>query len=92
MNIVTEKEGYPAAILIRGVERISGPGKVTRYFGVDKTLNAKPANRKSGLWIEDRGIKFKPRQIQRGKRMGVDYAGIWKDKLWRFSLIKNRVA
>ena len=94
VNIVTEKEEYPAAILIRGVEGISGPGRVAKYFGIDKTFNAKLASKKSGLWIEDRGIKLsagggsaiggKPRHIRRGKRIGVDYAGAWKDKLWRF--------
>ena len=50
LNIVTEKENYPSAILIRSVikvngrvspghERISGPGRVCRYFGVEKTFN-----------------------------------------------------
>ena len=84
LNIVTEKEEYPAAILIRGVEGVSGPGRVSRYFGIDTSFNAKSAGRKSGLWIEDRGIQLKPRRIRRGKRIGVEYAGAWKDKLWRF--------
>ena len=87
LNIVTEKEHYPAAILIRGVEGISGPGRVTAYFKIDKRLNAKSSSRSSNLWIEDRGVKIKPRQIRRGKRIGVEYAGEWKDKLWRFSII-----
>ena len=89
LNIVTEEEDYPAAILIRGIEGVSGPGKVSRHFGIDKTFNAMPANKKTGLWIEDRGININPRRIKRGKRIGVDYAGAWKDKLWRFLLICN---
>ena len=84
LNIVTEKEEYPAAILIRGVEGVSGPGRVSKYFAIDTSFNAKSAGRKSGLWIEDRGIQLKPRRIRRGKRIGVEYAGEWKDKLWRF--------
>lgn len=103
LNIVTEKEEYPAAILIRSVvvptlqhthilenvgllsaRRVNGPGRVCKFFKVDKWFNAKPANKKTGLWIEDRGIKVSPRRIKRGKRIGVDYAGQWKDRLWRF--------
>jgi len=86
LNIVTEQENYPAAVLIRGVKSINGPGRLTKFFKVDKNFNGKPANRKTGLWIEDRGVKISPRQVKRGKRIGVDYAGEWKNKPWRFSL------
>lgn len=101
LNIVTEREHYPAAILIRsvapsasysnileniGIAEARGPGRVCKYFKVDKRFNAKPANKKTGLWIEDRSIKIIPREIGRGKRVGVDYAGEWKEKLWRFYL------
>ena len=87
LNIVTEKETYPAAILIRGVENISGPGRVSKYFGIDRSFNAKLASKKNGLWIEDRGIKLKSSQIRRSRRIGIDYAEAWKDKLWRFYII-----
>ena len=87
LNIVTEREGYPAAILIRGVQGISGPGRVTKFFKVDGRWNEKPAARSSGLWIEDRGLRIPPRRIRRAKRIGVDYAGAWRDKLWRFFLV-----
>ena len=86
LNMVTEKKDFPAAILIRGVQGVSGPGRVCRFFNIDKTMNALPANKKTGLWIEDRGIKINPRHIKRGTRIGVDYAGKWKDKKWRFYL------
>ena len=84
LNIVTEREGYPAAILIRGVERISGPGRLTKFLHVDKSFNGKPAKRGIGLWIEDRGAKIPKRAIHSGKRIGVEYAGAWKNKHWRF--------
>ena len=101
LNIVTEKNGYPAAILIRsvvipdkhsnilknvGMLKISGPGKVCKKLRINKIFNARPANKKTGLWVEDRGIKINPRDVSRGKRIGVDYAGRWKDKLYRFYL------
>lgn len=98
LNIVTEKEDYPAAILIRsvrvtkpslpidnyGLVEIKGPGRLTKFFKIDKSFNGKPANHKTGLWIEDRSTKINPRLVKRGKRIGVDYAGRWKDKPWRF--------
>lgn len=84
VNIVTDQKGYPAAILIRGVKGISGPGRVAKYFDIDKRFNITSATQKNGLWIEDRGVSLKPRNIRHGKRIGVDYAGKWKDKPWRF--------
>ena len=88
LNIVTERKGYPAAVLIRAVaaDGVIGPGKVCRYFKINRQLNQKPATWASGLWIEDRGIKINPRGVMRGRRVGVDYAGKWRDKKWRFSI------
>ncbi|MBI2055373.1 MAG: DNA-3-methyladenine glycosylase, partial [Candidatus Sungbacteria bacterium] len=42
------------------------------------------ANRKNGLWIEDRGIKVSPSNIKQSPRIGVDYAGRYRKKPWRF--------
>lgn len=85
LNIVTEEKDYPAAVLIRGVriknQELSGPGKVTKYFYIDKSLNHKSLGKKTGLWIEE-GIKVK--RIKTGKRIGVDYAGKWAKKPWRY--------
>lgn len=86
LNIVTAREGYPAAILIRGVEGISGPARVARFFTVGQRCNAKPARRSTGLWIEDRGVRIRPSGVMRSKRIGVGYAGRWCHKLWRFYL------
>lgn len=86
LNVVTEREGYPAAILMRGVEGVNGPGRLTKFFKIDKRFNGKSVGRLNGLWIENRKVKIMPRQIRRGKRIGVDYAGKWKDKPWRFCL------
>lgn len=86
LNIVTGRTGYPAAILIRGVEGISGPARVTKFFKIDGRLNGRPASRSSGLWIEDRGVRIPARRIKRSARIGVDYAGAWRKKLWRLCL------
>lgn len=75
LNIVTREKGYPAAILIRRVEGASGPGKLTKLLHVTKSMNNKHANKRSGLWIEDRGIAIKKKNIMRTPRIGVDFAG-----------------
>lgn len=84
LNVVTEQKDYPAAVLIRSVGDIKGPGRICCHFKIDKKINEKPANKKTGLWIEDGGVKTKTRQIKRAKRIGVDYAGKCKNKKWRF--------
>ena len=95
LNIVTEKENYPSAVLIRGVKPISGldkniktdgPGKLCRAFTIDKKINNSSAFKSPSLWIEDWGEKIKPNQIKKTPRIGVDYAGEYKDKMWRFIL------
>lgn len=87
LNVVTEREEYPAAVLIRAVEGVSGPGRLTRHFKIDKKLNGVDMTTSSKLWIEDRGIKIAPSKIIRTPRIGVDYAGAYKDKKWRFVLV-----
>lgn len=87
LNIVTRERGYPAAVLIRGVEGVSGPARLTKYFAIDKKQNARPATRRSGLWLEDRGARVLPRDIKKSARVGVAYAGsYWAKRRWRFRL------
>ena len=86
LNVVTERDGYPAAVLIRAVELdgADGPGKLCRKLSIDKKLNAADLTSSQELWVEDRGNSVRPSDIKKSPRVGVDYAGSWKDKLWRF--------
>lgn len=87
LNIVTGPRDYPAAVLIRGVEGVNGPGRVTRKLGVNKSLNNKTANPRSGLWFEDRGNPIKKSMTRRTSRIGVDFAGpYWAARKYRFVL------
>ena len=86
LNLVVGPEGWPAAILIRGVEGARGPGRVTKALGINRSLNRAPAAERSGLWIEDRGVRVPPSIVSMTPRIGVDYAGpIWSAKPWRFT-------
>jgi DNA-3-methyladenine glycosylase len=70
----------------RGTEKIhslaSGPGKLCLAMAIDKALNAADMARGNVLYVEDRGAP--PPKIIATARIGVDYAGKWKDKPWRF--------
>lgn len=94
-NVVTEKPGYPAAVLIRGVEvphaprvKTNGPGKLCRYFRISRALNGADMTKKLKLWIEDRGYTPLPLKILKTPRIGIDFAGPYREKKWRFILKK----
>ena len=83
LNIVCEKEGYPAAVLLRGVFEVNGPGRLTKKLGIEGKLNRQKANRSNGLWFE-KGKPFE-KEIKTGPRIGVSYAGeYWAKKPYRF--------
>ena len=91
LNIVTGPKSYPAAILIRGAADAGGPGRLTKFFKIKKHYNSLPANKKTGLWVEDRGVKIPSRRIKRAPRIGVGYASsIWSKKPWRFLVNSNK--
>jgi DNA-3-methyladenine glycosylase len=65
----------------------SGPGKLTRALGIDRSFNGKFLLG-DDIWIEE-GARVKPWEIVSSRRIGIDYAR--KDALlpWRFSLRGN---
>jgi len=104
LNVVTERKDYPSAVLIRALEPdsdlqfttynlrlMNGPGKLCRALRIDKKINRTSAMAKnSKLYFEDRGIKISKSRIVKAKRIGVDYAGKWKDKPLRFYIKGNK--
>ena len=100
LNIVTEQKDFPAAVLIRAVEPVrgialmrkrrgieeprqlaSGPGKLCEAFAIGRALNGSDLCG-SVLYVRDDGDSM-PGIVTR-PRIGIDYAGKWKHKPWRF--------
>ncbi len=90
LNVVTEREEFPSAVLIRAIEidgeLIDGPGRLCRALEIDRRLNLVDLTIGESLWFEDRGISVRKRDVGTHPRIGVDYAGKWAEKLWRFRL------
>jgi DNA-3-methyladenine glycosylase len=84
-NISTVKEAFPGAVLIRGTDAVSGPGRVCRHFNLDRRLSGSVLG-SAPVWIERRSTRVSHRNIQRTKRVGIEYAGIGKEWKWRYVL------
>lgn len=85
LNLVTGPAEFPAAVLIRGVEGIAGPGRVTKALGIGRALNARLAAPGSGLHLEDEGRAPARGELLVTPRIGIAYAGDpWVARKWRF--------
>lgn len=81
-NIVAGTAGYPEAVLIRGVDTILGPGRVTKFLNITRTLNGKDLCCSEELWIEEDG--YVP-AYHTAPRIGIGYAAKEdQDRPWRF--------
>ena len=90
LNVVTEREEFPSAVLIRAIELdgklIDGPGRLCRAMQIDRSLNCADLTIGESLWFEDRGELVRRGDLGAHARIGVDYAGEWAKKPWRFRL------
>ena len=86
LNVVSGNEGHPEAILIRGVEGFTGPGRLTKALHITREQNARLLTPENGLWIEDDGspaLKYTA-----SPRVGIDYAAEEdRTRPWRFKII-----
>jgi DNA-3-methyladenine glycosylase len=104
LNVVTERVGFPAAVLVRAIQPIEGmdvmmerrhgrdtygPGKLCQALGITKLENGVDLTKKSGnLWIEA-GVKVPNSLVTKGPRVGLNNTPEpWLSKPWRF-LVKG---
>jgi DNA-3-methyladenine glycosylase len=104
LNVVTERQGFPAAVLIRAIQPIEGvdvmlerrngrdtfgPGKLCQAMGITKSENGVDLTETgNGLWIEA-GVKVPNSLVTKGPRVGLNNTPEpWLSKPWRF-LVKG---
>jgi len=88
LNLTTGPEGHPEAVLIRGVEGIDGPGRVTKHMQLDRSQNKNPLTPENGLWVEDDGTVL---EFTTGGRVGIAYADKQdQERPWRFVAVKSK--
>lgn len=88
LNIVTEREGFPAALLIRALApvegvngRTNGPGLVCRALSIDLSLQGHDMSLPPLSIMSD---GYNPPSIAQSPRIGVGYAGEAANLPWRF--------
>ncbi len=91
LNVVTGPEGFPAAVLIRAAEPLEGclhstrgPGNLCRALGIRSERHSALDLAAGPIWIE--AGPGAPGRVVRTPRVGVDYAGAWSRRPWRFLL------
>jgi len=94
MNVVTERAGNGAAVLLRAIEpvqnvagRTCGPGLLCRAMGIDRRLNGHDLL--SDDFFIDEVESATPFRIVKGPRIGVDYARHWARRHLRFYIKGN---
>ena len=104
-NIVAEPEGTATAILIRSIEPVvgidtmiqrrkssnvanltTGPGKLCQAMGISYKMHNGIDLIGNEVWVSP---KLSDYEYVESKRIGIDYAEEYRDKLWRFYLKDN---
>jgi DNA-3-methyladenine glycosylase len=100
LNVVTEVEGFPAAVLIRAIEPLegieiittrrngrdtNGPAKLTQALGIDSSQNGIDlTNSAADLWLEP-GQAIPDKCVTQTPRVGLyNVPEPWKSIPWRF--------
>lgn len=96
LNFVCGDIDDAQAVLIRAIRPVGewassktdGPAKLTKQMQIDGTMNGEDIIKSPELWVEE-GIQVQRSNIVLTPRIGVNYAGKWRDKPLRFLIHSN---
>jgi DNA-3-methyladenine glycosylase len=104
LNVVTEAEGFPAAVLIRAIQPVEGievmsarrhgrdtfgPGKLTQALGLTGAENGLNMTAPDSSLRIETGVKVPNSVVTKGPRVGLfTVPEPWKSRPWRF-LVKG---
>lgn len=104
LNVITEREGFPAAVLIRAIQPIEGaevmsvrrkgrdtfgPGKLTQAMNITQSENRIDLTEAGSSLQIEAGVFVPNKSVTRGPRVGLySVPEPWKSKPWRF-LVKG---
>ena len=90
LNIVTEKEGTAAGVLIRGLQlmqpeskNLNGPGKLCKHLGITREHNGIDLTTSHSFYVQDKGLT--PGYVAT-PRIGIKVA---TERLWRFLITED---
>jgi DNA-3-methyladenine glycosylase len=105
LNITSGPLGVPEVVLIRALEPVSGidlmkkrrrtdktlqlcsgPGKLCMALDIDRRLYGADLCSDGPVYLEYGQL---PPETEASKRIGIDYAMLCRDKLWRFTISGN---
>lgn len=92
VRAICPTHGIPAILGRRGRKlpdsrTAGGPGSLTQALGITTAHNGTDLLGNT-IWLEDRGLNVPDTMVKSGPRIGVDYAGDWAVKEWRFWIDK----
>ncbi len=95
-NVVTNVDDVRALEPVEGLSRMrrrrpgttdhdltNGPGKLCVALGISRKLDGADLLGKR-VWLEEGRGRIRPSEIATGPRIGIEYAGEWADRSWRF--------